>query len=78
MISLQYADQKNADRNSPLVTTSQTFRSYLCIKPKQTPTGREHGNHNTSTTIRTAKSRFLRSCVQSGPVSFICAGNAVT
>ena len=68
-ISLQHADQKNADENSPPATTSHTLRTYLCIKPKQTSARREHGKHFTGLTIRTAKSRFLDMCAQSSQVA---------
>ena len=44
MTSLQYADQKKADGNSHLATTSHTLRTYLCMKPKQTSARREHEN----------------------------------
>ena len=66
MISLQNAEQKNRDGKSHLATMSHILRTYLCIKPKQTSTRMEHEKHNSCTTIRTAKSRFLRTCVQSG------------
>ena len=61
-ISLFYhADKKNADGNTYLATTSHTLRTYMCIKPKQTLT-REGDmiKSNTDTTVRTAKSGFLR------------------
>ena len=64
MISLQHADQKNTDGNSQLATTLHTLRTYLCIKPGKISTKREHEKYNTSTTIRTTKSSFLRTCVQ--------------
>ena len=66
MISLQHADQKNADGNSHLATTSHTLRAYLCVIPKQTWTRRENEKHNTGTTLRTAKDVLLRMCEQSG------------
>ena len=66
MILLQHIDKKNADGNSHLATTSYTLGTYLYIKPKQTWTRKKHEKHNTGTTIRTAKSRFLRTHVKPG------------
>ena len=64
MISFQHEDQTNAGGSSHLAMTLHTLRTYMCIKPKQTSTRREHEKHITGTTIRTAKSGFLRTCVQ--------------
>ena len=58
MIPLQHADQKNAHGNSDLATTWHTLRTYLCVKPKQTSTRREHEKNNTSTTIRQSRVGF--------------------
>ena len=66
MISLQHADQKNAYGNYHFTTRSHTLRTYLRTEPEQTSTRREHEKHNTGTTIRTAKSGFLCTCVQFG------------
>ena len=65
MISFRHAGKKNADGNSRLTTTSRTLRTYMCIKPKQTSAKRGHKKDSTGTTIRTAKSGFLRRYVQS-------------
>ena len=83
MISLQYADQKNADGNSHLAMTSHTFRTYLCIKPKQTSTRRDREKHTTGITIRTAtdsQERVLRHgrTIWPGGRQYRWAGDAAT
>ena len=53
-----------------------TIDYYLNTLTKKTSTRREHKKHNTGTTIQTAKSGFLRTCVQSGPGGRQYSGDA--